>query len=325
MSEVLESAPEQVEEQIVSEIQSDSQEIQEPIQEGVEVEASTEAELQEEIGEAIEEGASEEEIASMVKQYKLKVNGKEYIKEVDTNDEDAMTSILQREAAGQIAMQEAADLKKNFQQELLRLKQDPMSFLEEMGLDPMELSVDRINKQIELDKRSPEELATEKLQVELKEARDRAEKLEKQAEEREAAALYEQESVKLQDEIKGALDAHATLHASPRITRRVAETMEWAMNNGYDDVTAADVLPTVEAQMTKELNEMFSDLDEKALEKYVGAANLDKMRQKRVDDVSKKPASIAALKQEAAPKITKDEPRKKRRLDDFMRDRGGRR
>jgi len=234
--EVLASAPEQVEEQLIPEIQEESQEvIQDEVVEVEEIQAESASELKEEIEEAIEDGASEEDVASMVKSFELKVNGKKFIKELDLGDEDAVKEQMQMAAAGRGAMQEAAELKKAYEQELVNLKRNPFEYLESLGLDPMELSVDRINKQIEIDKKSPEEVATDKMKIELQAAREKAEKLEKQMQDQDDQKLYEQESQKLQDEIKGALDAHTSLHASPRITRRVAETMEWAMNNGFDD------------------------------------------------------------------------------------------
>ena len=288
--------------------------------EAVEVQAESEGELKEEIEDAIEDGATEEEVLSMVKQFQLKVNGKEFTRELDLNDHDAVTKELQMAAAGRGAMQEAAEIRKAYEQELMRLKQNPWEVLEELGLDSLDLSEARINKEIERQKKSPDELEREAIQKELVEAREKAAKLEKQMKDQEDSRLYEQESVKLKTEIQVALDGHTTLHATPRITRRVAETMEWAMNNGFDDVTAEDVLPTAEKQLIEEMNSMFTDFDESAIEKYIGKSNMDKMRKKRVAEVSKKPASIADLKGESAKPVAKEtKARKKMKLDDFMR------
>lgn len=329
MSEEAVSAPEQVEEQGIGEIQEESQaegiqseEVQEPIQEGgvEEVQAESESELKEEIADAIEDGASEKEVAAMVKQYTLKVKGREFTKEVDLSDDDAVTRILQREAAGQLAQQEAAELKKAYEQELVRIKQNPWEVLKELGLDERSLVEDKIQELIKQDQKSPEEVEREQIQLELKAARAKSDKLEKQMQEREAQALYEQESVKLKQEIRTELDAHTTLHASPKITRMVAENMEFAINElGMDDVGVKDVLPAVEAQLMREMNDIFSEIDEDALERYVGKANLDKIRQKRVAEV-KKTTSIADIKQESAkPALKSDKKAEKVRLDDFMR------
>ncbi len=322
MSDEIVSAPEQVEEQVVSEIQEENQEVvQEPVQEEVqEVQAETQAELQDEVEKAIEEGASEEEVINMVKQFQLKVNGKEFVKELDLNDEEAVKKELQLAAAGRNAMQEAAELKKAYQQEIDRLKNNPWAVLKELGLDERGLVEDKIHELIEQDKKTPEQLEREQVQKELAEAREKAAKLEKQMEEREAQQLYEQESAKLQDEIKSALDAHTTLHASPKIERMVAAEMEWAMDNGYPEVTADMVLPTVEAKIERELNEMFNDFDESSIEKFIGKGNLDRIRQKKLETVTKSPTSIASLKKESSKETKVETPAEKRqRLDDFMR------
>ncbi|NRA92512.1 MAG: hypothetical protein HRU26_07475 [Psychroserpens sp.] len=320
MSDEVVSAPEQVEEQVISEVVEQSQEIQEPVEVQEEVQAESESELKEEIEQAIEEGASEEEVVQMVKQFQLKVNGKEFVKELDLNDEEAVKKELQMAAMAPKAMQEAAEIRKALEQELTRLKERPWEVLKEMGHDERALVEDKIQELIKQDQKTPEQVAEEELRAELAEAREKAAKLEKQAQEREEQALYEQESQKLKDEIKGALDAHTSLHASPSITRKVAETMEWAMNNGFEDVTAEDVLPTVEKQLAEEMASMFEGFDDKTIEKYVGKSNLDKLRQKRVEEATKAPTSLASLKKESAPAKKPEEIKKvKQKLDDFMR------
>lgn len=325
MSEAQEvSAPEQVEEQVISEIETEEtqEEIQEePQAEEVEVQAESEAELKEEVEEAIKDGATEEEVASMIRQYELKVNGKTFVKEVDLADDSKVQQILQREAAGQMAMQEAAELKKAYEQELIRLKQNPWEILKELGLDERELVENKIQDLIEQDKKTPEEVERENIQKELAAARKKAEEAEKKLQDQEDQRLFEQESQKLQDEIQTALDAHTTLHASPKIKRMVAEVMEFAMDNGFDDVSAEDVLPTVEDRLIKEMNEIFGDIkDEDLIKKYLGEDSFNRIR-KPVEKAPAKPkTSISELKSESAkPAPKEDKKRPKVRLDDFMR------
>ena len=77
----------------------------------VEVAAETESELKDEIEDAIEEGASEEEVKNMIREFTLKVNGKEFKRQIDLNDEEAVKKELQLGLAGRQAMQRSKELK----------------------------------------------------------------------------------------------------------------------------------------------------------------------------------------------------------------------
>ena len=81
--------------------------------------------------------------------------------------------------------------------------------------------------------------------------------------------------------------------------KRVADSMLWAMNNGFHDVTAEDVVPLVEKEMRDELNSLYDELPDEALEAYVGRKTTERLRKRRVAAV-KTPASVAAVKPTAA-------------------------
>lgn len=278
-------------------------------------------ELEDAIEEAQEEGASAEEIASMIREFELKVNGKTINKKIDLSDEEAVKRELQKAYAGQQAMQKSAELEKIYAQEIERLKSDPFSVLEELGLDADELAELRIQQRIEEMKKSPEELAREQMQRELEEARQKLREQEDRAKEAEFAKLQEEAARALDDEISTALDAHTTLAASPYIVKKVADTMMWAMDNGFEDVTASDVLDTVEAEVKKEISSMMSQLPEEVMEAYLGQKNIDRLRQKRIKAV-KETKNVSNLKKESAkPVEKKNEPAKKVNIDHWLRSR----
>ena len=109
----------------------------------------TTEELQDAVEEAIEEGATEQEVANMIREFELKVNGKTFSKKIDLSDEDALRKEFQVAAAGRQSMQELAEIKKLYTQEIERLKNDPFSVLEELGLDGDELAEMRLQQRIE--------------------------------------------------------------------------------------------------------------------------------------------------------------------------------
>ena len=194
-------------------------------------------------------------------------------------------------------------------------------------MNPDELAELRIQQRIEEMKKSPEELAREQMQRELEEARAKLKEQEERAKEAEFAKLQEEAARALDEEISTALDAHTTLAASPYIVKKVADTMYWCMTPkeegglGMEDVTAFDVLDTVEAEVKKEISSMMSQLPEEVMEAYLGQKNMDRLRQKRLSAI-KDTKNVSNLKKESAKPIEKkEEPRKKTNIDAWLRSR----
>ena len=263
------------------------------------------------IEEAVANGdISEKQAQSMIKKFQLKVNGKSYEKEIDLSDENAVRNELQLSAAARQAMSESSNLKKQYEKELARLKQDPYSVLAELGLDPDQLAEMRIQQRIEEMKKSPEQVEREKIQKELQEAREEARKLKEEKETNELTKLQEQAAIQIEDEITKALDAHQTLPKSRHVVKRIADSMLWAMNNGFENVTAEDVIPMVEKDLTEEYNRLMDDAPEEMLERLIGKRNIDRLRAKRVAQAKTSP--LNAVKPTAnSVKEQKEEPRKK--------------
>ena len=267
----------------------------------------------EELEDAVESGEiTPAEAKQLLKKFKIKVDGKDFEREIDLNDEDAIRNELQLAAVSKKRMQESAELKKAYQKEMERLKSDPWSVLQELGLDPEEMSVGYISKKVDEMKKSPEQLASEKLQKELEDARQEAKKLREEKEQFEMKKLQEQAFSQINEEIDKAISGHKKLPNTDLVRKKIADTMLWAMNNGHGDVTADDVVPLVEREMKEELNRLYDSLDEDSLAEYIGKKNVDRMRKKRLatskvpglTDV--KPTTASMVKEEpkqAGPKV----------------------
>lgn len=264
----------------------------------------------EQLQEAVENGElSKKEAQSLMKKFQLKVDGKTVEREIDLGDEDYIRQMLQLAEVSKSRMSETANIKKAFQSEMGRLKQDPWSVMKDLGLDPDELAEMRIQQRIEEMKKSPEQVAQEKIQKELQEAREEARKLKEEKENLEMSKLQEQAAVQLEEEIMGALDGHKTLPKSQYVVKRIADSMLWAMNNGFGDVSADDVVPLVEKEMRDELNRFMDEMPEDLMEKYIGQRNIDRMRKSRVakakaavpsvNDIKPTNKSLQAEKKEA--------------------------
>lgn len=235
------------------------------------------------IEQAVEEGQiSEAQAQKMIRKFKLKVDGQELETEIDLNDMEAVKNELQLSAAAKRRMQETANIKKQYLKEMERLKSDPFSVLAEMGLDPEELSTGFIQKKIEEMKKSPEQLASEKMQDEMQELRAKLKAQEDKEKQAEMSKLNEQAVSSLNEEIDKAISGHTKLPNSPLVRKKIADSMLWAINNGFGDVTAEDVVPLVEKELRSELGSLFEGLEDEAFEDWVGKERLTKARKKRV-------------------------------------------
>jgi hypothetical protein len=286
-----------------------------------EMSASDQAELKDAIEEAIEEGATEEEVQDMIKTFTLKVNGKEVVKKIDLNDEESIKRELQMAHAGRGAMQRAKELEKAYEEALEELKSDPFSVLKQLGTDVDELTKGYLQKQIEEMKKSPEELAQEKYERELAEAREQERKYKEELDRIRYEQVMAEENAKLEDEISGALDAYEQLPDNPMVRQKIAETMMWAMENGYDDVSAKDVLPTVEKELIKQQEQFFSSMPTQFIEKFLGKSNIEKMRENRLAKAKAAPKKPKVTETSDKPLKEKEE-RKKVRAKDFFKNLG---
>ena len=114
----------------------------------------------------------------------------------------------------------------------------------------------------------------------------------------------------IESEIEQALDAHKTLPKSRHIVKRIADSMLWAMNNGFDDVTAEDVMPLVEKEWREEMSRLMDDSSEDVLEQLIGQRNLERMRAKRLNVMNTSNAkSVSSIKSTASSVQKKEEPR----------------
>lgn len=326
--EAVESAEPEVQESQESEIveSSESNEIaasQESSDEGaVEVQAENEQELESEIKEALEEGATEEEVKNMIRQYTLKVNGKEVVKEIDLSDEDAIKRELQMAYAGRGAMQESAELKKLYSQEIERLRSDPFAVLKELDpeFDPLKLSASYIEQVLAENEMTPEEKAEIQRTKEFEEIKAERDRLKKEFEEKERSEKTAALQREIQTDIMSALESDSELVADDETLALVAENLYWASKNGFPDMKAKDVLPTVKKQLRsqfKKATERFKSTS--ILKEYMGDELLNKLREERLDQMKNQVKNVNNIKQPSAKKEEDKEEKKKIALSSLFR------
>lgn len=321
------AAVESVEEEVSVESteENQSEEIQalesseESSEESVEVKAETEGELQDEIEQAIEEGASEEEVKNMIREFTLKVNGKEYKRQIDLNDEDGLQKELQMALAGRQAMQHLAESQKAHKGDIERLKSDTAAVLQELDIDPVTFAAQVIENHLAQNAKSPEEIAEEQKQSDYQKIREENERLKKDNEDRIRQSEMAKVEKEIETDILGALDGDKELPANPEVIAMVADNMLWAMQNGWEDVTAKDVLPTVKAELQNKFRTIAGSLKStSALKALLGDDILNNLREERVQQAKSQVKSINNIKAGSAPEKKEEKEVKKVSLKDFM-------
>lgn len=244
----------------------------------------TQAEAQTEvIKEALEQGASPAEIKQIMKEFKLKVNGKEVVKKYK-NDEELIRD-LQLAEANKGGMQKSRELEKLFEREARRLKEDPWSVLTELGHDPVKLAEHKLEQWVKEQEKSPEQREYEQMQRDLKLAREEAKQLKEQAESSKMQNLKDKAAKEIDEEIDKALSSHTTLPKSRKTVTKIADALLWAMENGFPDASVADIIPVVEAEIKAEFNEFLENAPDDVFEAYVGQKKLESYRKKRVSSI----------------------------------------
>jgi len=315
-------------EEVIENVEAGSEEVSEESaevsaessEEAVEVSADTEEELEEELQAAADEGASDEELTNMVRQYTLKVGGKEYVRELDLNDEDAIKRALQLEIAGRQAMQSNAEIKKSYDNDIQRLKENPWSVLEELGIDPVELAAKRIEDHLAQNKKSPEEIEQDRRVKEYDDMKAEIEAMKKEKEDSERASQMAAAEKEIESDIISALDGDNDLESSPEVVNMVVDSMLWAMNNGFQDVTAKDVLPTVKAEIQKKYRSYAKSMKSTtALKSLLGDDILNNLREERLDKIKNQVKSVNSIKSTSAKQEKEEKSTKKKvSISDFM-------
>jgi len=300
-------------------------EVSEPISEdsAPEVQAETEAELEDEIQAAAEDGATEEEIKDMIRQYTIKVDGKELVREIDVNNEEEMIRQLQLAAKGQKSTQELAELKKTYNAGLQNILNDPFAALKSLDpdFDEMAYVTDFVNKRHAAAQMSPEEKAAAERDTELEQLRAERDRMAQEKQEREQSEQRKQLADEIQTDIMAALDSDDELIADRETIGLIANELMWAVKNGYD-MTAKDVLPTVKDQLKQQYEKAagrFKSTD--VLKKYLGKNLIEKLREERVQQAKEQVKNVKSINKDVASKPADAEENKApgRKLSELFR------
>lgn len=281
--------------------------------------------LKDEVQEAIENGASKKEVQNMIKEFHLKVNGKDYIKKLDLSDEEAVKRELQKALAGQFSMErEALSVKQN-KALLEKFVKDPFSVMQELGEDPEEIALNFLKQRAAEMEKSPEVKEREELQKRLMEREQELERIKQEKEQAEIERYRQEAAISLNNEIIDALSTHKDLPNTPKVVSLIASTLHQAINKyGEVDATVEDVIPTVRYKLEKEMEDFMNKISEHPdlFEKYVGKKHLENYRNKTISKLKSQPTPVSSKVKSTGSSSAKKEQSnsaKRKTIDDFLR------
>lgn len=275
--------------------------------------------LAEDLEQAVEDGASDEELQELIETFKFKANGQDKEVTLDWNNKEDIVRRLQMAEAAQPAMQRAAETERSFDDFLQDVQSNPSDLFEQLGIDPVKYAEEIINREVAQLQKSPEQLAQEDRDHELEELRQKLKDEEQSRKDFEFNQMQHEAELDLNDQITDALSATTELPKSAYVVKRIADAMLNAMSNGYDDVTAKDVLPWVQKEINEEMSGMFAGMEDKVLENFIGKKTTDRLRKQRLGKI-KPPGS--QFEDTGRKPMSEESPMdKKKKLNDWLKGR----
>lgn len=282
------------------------QENQETAPEGEEVETSEEETVDDsEEPQTIEDAqkaktpAKKEEKKSNKKKFKIKVDQKEEDYELDLDNEEEIKKQLQLARVAQKRMAEMSDLKKDVTDLITRLNKDPFSVLADpesgLGMNVDEIVRQYVEQKLAEAEKSPEQIAREKMENELKALKEEREREKTEREREKYEASLQNEIIKYDNAMTKALENSEFKKPSPYLVKKMSDYMLLGIENGID-ITPDEVLPLVREEIQNEIRELINSAPEGVIEEMFGKEIFNKMRKKHVAKAKQAPVHASSVK-----------------------------
>lgn len=276
------------------------------------VESPKPAESVEEIAAKVESGAplSKKE-EKKLKEYKLKVDGKEKSIKLDLSNDEEITKYLQKAEASDKKFAEAAEVRKAAISFIDELKKNPRKVLSDpnIGVDLKKFAEEIMNEALQEMEKSPEQREHDKLKKELEDIKKQRDDEKKSSDEKEFTRLQVEHERQLETEITAALDVGG-LPKTPRTVKAMAEMMMIALQNGID-LSPQEIAPIVKNTTMGEFKDIVNSLSDDQLEDFMGDA-IKRLQKKRVAKVKSVESASSIKATASAPK--KEEPKADKKL-----------
>ena len=217
------------------------------------------------------------------KLYKLNVDGAE-----EEVDEEQLIKHAQKYKAADKKFQESAQLRKQAEQLLVALKQDPFSVLKQLDIDPTELARDHLTKELQRMRMSPEEQELAELRQYKQTLQEQQEQALREQQEAEETQLRDQLSNQMTQNIIQALE-EVGLPRDESSVHMMAEVMKHNIKNDLN-LTWSDAADIVKYQHEQNYRQLFSQLDEESLANWLGEDMVNKLVKRSTKRLVSQPA-----------------------------------
>lgn len=253
--------------------------------------------------------------ASSKKKYDVKVNNKSKSVELDWSNDEEVKNYLSKAMAADEKFQEAAQTRKQAEQLIQMLMNDPLSVLKhpDLGIDVKKLAEQVLNAEIEEMNKTPEQKQLEEMERKLKAYEEEKKTLEEQKRQSEIERLQMEAIQSLDEQVTQALQK-TSLPKSPYVVKRIADVAIEAMNMGYDNVSIEQVMPYVEEQLQLEIKEMFGAMPDEVMEKLLGKGRLDTYRKAKVSKAKSAKATETSKSVKDTGTKPKEEPKEAKKV-----------
>jgi len=218
----------------------------------------------------------------VLKEYKLKVNGKEKIVRFDPSNDEEMIKHLQKSEASDAKFSEAAELRKAAMNFIHELKTNPKKVLSDpnIGLDIKKLATEWMNEQLLEAEKSPDQREKENLIKELEAMKKEKEDAKKVSEAKEYEKIQLEYEKNFESDISTALDISG-LPKTARTVKAMADYMMIALKGGVD-ISFAEIAPMVKNTTLSEFKEVVNSLTDDQLEDFIGKEVLGRIRKRSI-------------------------------------------
>lgn len=292
--------------------------------------------LAEQVQDAVDKGATEKEIKSLIKEFELKVNGKQVKAKIDLSDEEAVKRELQKAYAFNDVSQENAQIKKALSAKIASWKANPAQMFADLELDATDFAVNHLDREIEESKKTPEQKEAEAKQREVEMKLKRLEELEQREAKLRELLQKQQEEKELQaaeqsliQEFTQAISKSSILEPNPETFAKVAQLIqqytEYYENQGTPrEITAEMVIPVLEKRERESVKKV-AVKSEDAIIEALGEEGLKRLLAKYGQKPAQeapaqvKPSIPSQVKPTSPAQVAKkEEPKRKESFEEVM-------
>lgn len=233
---------------------------------------------------------TEAQTQAMLKKFKLKVDGEEFEREIDLNDEATLTKELQMSHAAKKRMTEAKENTQKAMKIIKEFEENPESMLKRLGPKGREIAEKFILAQIQDDMLSPEE----KEYRDLKKYKEMTEAEKAKAREMEEMSAREKKEFEIAQNFQNTIIEALTktgLPKSAKLVQRTAEIFKHNLEYGLE-LSPDDLAAEVKNERLAELKAIIGDSDGETLIKLFGDDVAKKIRKFDVQKLKEKQGQV---------------------------------